>query len=91
MDLSLLCMSRHTKCFLLNWCEPHRRSVYHDSASSSEELCVVFLVGTVQVELNTEFLRLVLIREISPSFCGKMKGKFKKKIKKTTMVIYQNI
>ena len=78
MDLSLLCMSGHTKCFLLNWCEQHRRSVYRDSASLSEELCVVFLVGTAQVELNTEFLRLMLIREISPSFCGKTKGRFKK-------------
>jgi hypothetical protein len=29
-------------------------------------------------KLNTEFLRLVLIREISPSFCGKKKENLKK-------------
>jgi hypothetical protein len=29
-------------------------------------------------KLNTEFLKFVLIREISPSFCGKTKVNFKK-------------
>lgn len=87
MDLSLLCMSRHAKCFFLNWWKQHRLCFYHYSVSHQKNCVLCSWLKWRRFKLNTEFLRLVFIREISSSFCGKKKGISKKNKEK----YYDNI